>query len=146
MIAINETLSIKTIRRNCLECSGDSLKAVLWCTRDGLHSTPCEFWPFRHGVKPATFRAKYGDRLVTSEKMPPAEIHLDELPANLTEAATAEINIEGYHQPAVTVAPYKPKRAMPPEQRQAARERMLKMHAQRKDGQDTASAGSACTN
>jgi len=60
-------LSVKHVRRNCLECSGGSAKYVTWCPCDGLHSTRCEFWPFRFGSQPATFRAKYGDRLLAPE-------------------------------------------------------------------------------
>ena len=51
----------------------------------------------------ATFRAKYGDRLLTPELMPPATVDLDLLPAALEQAATGEIDVEGYHQPAVQI-------------------------------------------
>ncbi|NQT14669.1 MAG: hypothetical protein HQ582_18070 [Planctomycetes bacterium] len=108
---------MKLVRRNCLECSGGSPKCVMWCTCDGLHSTRCEFWPFRLGVRPATVRAKYGDRLLTPEKMPSADVDLDELPGTLTEAATGAISVDGYQQPAVTVE-RKSKRQLSPEERQ----------------------------
>ena len=97
----DQSLSLKHVRRNCLDCCCDDRKSVLWCTCDGLHSTRCEFWPFRFGVQPATFRARWGDRLVTPEMMPPATVNLDNLPAKLRPAALGEINVEGYHQPAV---------------------------------------------
>ncbi len=98
-----QNLSVKHVRRNCLNCCGGNAKYVTWCTCDGLHSTRCGFWPFRFGQQPATFRVKYGDRLVTPELMPPAHVNLDLLPAALEKAATAEIEVDGYRQPAVEV-------------------------------------------
>ena len=57
--------------------------------------------------------------------MPPNSIDLESLPGTLEEAATAEINVEEYHQPAVTVE-RKPRRQLTPEQRKAAGERLRK--------------------
>ncbi len=34
---------LKAIRLNCVDCSGFSPKAVLWCPLDGVHSTRCHF-------------------------------------------------------------------------------------------------------
>ena len=119
------SLTVKLVRRNCLECCGDSRPAVIWCTCHGEDGSKCEFWPFRFGMQPATFRNKYGDRLLDPAKMPPNSIDLESLPGTLEEAATAEINVEGYHQPAVTVE-RKPRRQLTPEQRKAAGERLRK--------------------
>ncbi|MFH1921225.1 MAG: hypothetical protein ABIP48_15265, partial [Planctomycetota bacterium] len=96
-------LSVRHVRRNCLECSGGTPKYVTWCTCDGLKSTRCEFWLFRFGSQPATFRQKYGDRLLTPEKMPLANVNLDDLPAALEEAALGAISVDGYQQPTVTI-------------------------------------------
>lgn len=57
----------------------------------------------RFGIQPASFLAKYGDRLLTPEKMPPADVELDDLPAALEKAATGAISIDGYEQPAMEV-------------------------------------------
>ncbi len=97
----DENLSVKHVRRFCLECSGDCRKYVTWCPCDGVHSTRCELWPFRHGVQPPTFRQRYGDRLLTPEMMPPANLNLDLLPAELEAAAFGAIDVEGYRQPAL---------------------------------------------
>ena len=121
----DQNLSVKHVRRNCLECSGGLAKCVTWCTCDGLHSIRCEFWPFRFGVQPATFRARYGDRLLTPEKMPPANVNLDELPGTLEEAAFSAISVMGYEQPAVA-PPRRSKRALTARQRQELRERLRK--------------------
>ena len=111
-------LSVKHVRRNCLECCGGWAKAVTWCSCDGVNSTRCEFWPFRFGQQPASFRKKYGDRLVTPKLMPPADVNIDDLPAALELAAFAEISVDGYCQPAVP----RPERS--PEEVAAAREKM----------------------
>ncbi|MHB8898078.1 MAG: hypothetical protein ACYC6Y_04970 [Thermoguttaceae bacterium] len=131
-------LSTKTVRKNCIECSGGSQKAALWCPCDGLHSTVCPYWSFRLGMKPATVRARYGGRLVSPEKMPPAGLELELLPDGFQTASTVAIDLPGYHQPAVTVE-RKPGRNLTPEQRQAAVERLRKARAAKgtaKDGND----------
>jgi hypothetical protein len=122
---MNEKLSIKTIRRACLECSGDSSKYVLWCPCDGLHSTGCEFWPFRLGIKPLTVRARLGDRLVTPSKMPPSGVELELLPDGFDKASTSAIDLDGYHQPAVAIQ-RRPKQQLTPEQKAEVRERLQK--------------------
>jgi hypothetical protein len=76
---------------------------VTWCPCDGVHSTSCRFWPFRFGVQPKTFRAKYGDRLLDPEQMPPADVEFDKLPAPVEVAATGAISVEGYSVQGVTV-------------------------------------------
>ncbi len=119
------SLSLKHIRRNCLSCSAGSRPAVIWCTCHGEDGSRCEFWPFRFGVQPATFRAKYGDRLLTPALMPKSSVDLESLPGTLEEATTAEINAGSYHQPAATVE-RKPRRQLTPEQRGAASERLRK--------------------
>ena len=122
---MEDKLSVKTVRKNCIECSGGSPKYALWCPCDGLHSTRCEFWPFRLGMKPATLRARYGDRLLTPEKMPPSNVELELLPEGFETASTAAIDVDGYHQPAVAIE-RKPKRQLTPEQRAELRERFQK--------------------
>ena len=74
--------SLGVIRRHCLDCSGDSFKAVLWCTVYG-----CHLWNLRLGLKPSTVRAKYGPGLVTANMMPRANVNLDSLPGGLHAAA-----------------------------------------------------------
>ena len=66
--------------------------------------------------------------------MPPNSIDLESLPGTLEEAATAEINVEEYHQPAVTVE-RKPRRQLTPEQRKAAAERLRRAREARKAGE-----------
>ena len=117
---MEDKLSIKTVRKNCLECSGDSSKYVLWCPCDGLHSTGCEFWPFRLGIKPPTVRARFGDRMITPSKMPPSGVELELLPDGMENASTAEIDLDGYHQAAVVVK----RRQLTPEQLSDLRERL----------------------
>ena len=112
-----EKLGVQLIHQNCLECSGGSRKCVIWCPCDGTNSTRCRFWPFRLGIKPSTLRAHYGDRLLTPEKMPPADIELDLLPGTLERAATAEISVDGYYQPTLKVE-RKPRRQLSSEDRQ----------------------------
>lgn len=134
----DHTLSLKHARQNCIDCCGGSRLAVIWCTCHGANATHCQFWPFRFGVQPATFRAKYGDRLLIPAMMPSASIELENLPGTLEEAATAAIEMDGYRQPAVVVQ-RKPGRNLTPEQRQAAVERLRKARAAKgtaKDGND----------
>jgi len=119
-----ENLSLRHVRRKCLDCCGDLAKAVTWCTCDGIHSTRCECWPFRFGVQPTSFQAKHGDRLVNPEKMPPADVHLDDLPAAYEAASTHEIDAPGYQQPAVTVPKGASSRKYTDEQRKAMTERL----------------------
>lgn len=127
------SLSVRHARKNCLECSGGSRPAVIWCTCHGANGSRCQFWPFRFGMQPTTFRAKYGDRLMTPTMMPNDSVELDSLPGTLQEAATAEIHVDDYHQPAVAVA-QKPRRQLTPEQRQAASERLRKARAAKSTG------------
>ncbi len=75
-----ERWPLKAIRQYCLECSGSS-KQVMWCTCDGVHSTRCPLWPFRFGIRPETARQRYGERLLTPECMPDADVDVDELPS-----------------------------------------------------------------
>ena len=78
-------LSLLVVRRHCMDCSGDSLKTVLWCP---VHD--CNLWKFRLGIKPSTVRAKYGPGLVTPIMMPDPNVNLDDLP-NGVEAAAAYV-------------------------------------------------------
>ena len=95
---------LSLIRKNCIECS-ESTKYILWCPCDGLHSTYCQYWPFRLGSRPQTVCERYGPRLVTPEMMPPSDVELELLPKGTREAALSEISVAGYQQP--TIAPPK---------------------------------------
>ncbi len=128
------SLTVKLVKRNCLECSGDNRPGVIWCTCHGEDGSRCEFWPFRFGMQPATFRSKYGDRLLDPAKLPPGSIDLESLPGTLEEAATAEIDVPGYYQPAITVE-RKPRRQLTPEQRKAAAERLQRAREAKKAGE-----------
>ncbi|MFC1597209.1 hypothetical protein ACFL5Q_04620 [Planctomycetota bacterium] len=121
---VDTGLSLKHVRRNCLECSGGSARYVTWCSADGLHSTRCEFWPFRFGSQPATFRQRFGGRLLTAESMPPAGINLDELPASLEEAATTAIDVEGYCRPTEKAECSRPGPNLNDEERREVAERL----------------------
>jgi hypothetical protein len=115
---------LKAIRQRCLDCSGGSAKYATWCPCDGLHSTRCELWLFRFGIQPATVRPRYGDRLLTPEKMPPANISLEALPDTIQKAATEAISVDDYSQPPVKVVR---KYRQSPEQRKASRERIRRL-------------------
>ena len=121
--ATDERFSLKRVRRNCLACAGDSPKAVMYCTCDGHNSTRCEFWLFRFGIQPKTFRARWGGRLLDPESMPPADTSLDDLPSDTTTAATGAIDVDGYRVEAVQVE-RRPKRQISEQERQAIRERL----------------------
>ena len=97
----DRNLSIRVVRRNCLECSDGSAKAVVWCPCNGVASTRCEFWPYRFGLQPGTIRQKYGDRLLTPALMPSADVDLDLLPRAMVEASSELIDVPGYRVEAV---------------------------------------------
>jgi hypothetical protein len=81
---------LRAMRAECMECSGDNSKVVIWCTCDGLHSTRCELWPYRFGRRPATIRQKYGPRLMTPGMMPGDGVDLDDLPNGLEAASVMD--------------------------------------------------------
>ena len=81
-MAQGQGASLGLVRRHCLDCSGDSFKAVLWCP-----CTDCQLWKFRLGIKPSTVRAKFGSGLVTASMMSPANVNLKSLPGGLHAAA-----------------------------------------------------------
>jgi len=72
---------LRAIREHCLDCSGGSSKCVTWCPRDGVHSTWCSLWLYRFGIRPASALRRYGDRVITPEKIPVAGVNLDNLPS-----------------------------------------------------------------
>ena len=76
---------LRAMRRNCLECVGGSAKYAKWCPCDGVHSTYCEFWPYRFGRRPGSVKDQ---RFVTPVCMPPAEADLDLSDAELTALMT----------------------------------------------------------
>ena len=76
-----ETVSVKTIRKHCLECSGDSAKCVLWCP-----TAECPFWASRFGTRPQSFIDRHGPFLLIPEVMPASSVNLDELPTSIAMA------------------------------------------------------------
>ena len=62
---------LKAMRKHCLECSGDSFKAVEFCS-----IVACTLWPYRMGKRPQNVRDQ---RLVTAACMPSADIPLEDL-------------------------------------------------------------------
>lgn len=85
--ARTEAVSMKAVRRNCLECSGDSVRHVTWCPCNGHTSTDCEFWASRFGVRPETFISKNGPFLLTPEIMPASSVNIEELPSTVAGAS-----------------------------------------------------------
>ncbi len=77
---------LKAIREHCLDCSGDSRPAVIWCPCDGIHGSSCPLWPYRFGKRPATFIKQHGKALLTPEAMPPGNTDLESLPGTVSEA------------------------------------------------------------
>jgi hypothetical protein len=67
---------LKTIRKNCLECAGGSVKTITYCSCDGVRSPRCHFWPYRLVRRPQNVKDQ---RLVTPEAMPSEDIPLEEL-------------------------------------------------------------------
>lgn len=99
---------LKSIRRNCLSCSGDSPKEVAYCACDGVRSHICTLWLFRFGRRPQGIA---DERFVTPGALPGPEVPIDQLP---------------------TPSPgRRPTRRMSDEQKAAARERMRQMRKQR---------------
>ena len=106
----DETLS-EVVKQFCLQCCGGSRPAVIWCPCHGWQYGACLLWPYRFGIQPGKFRAKYGDLLLTPELMPDPAVDLGLLPGTLAEAATGEIDIPAdqvsgapaYRQAAVTI-------------------------------------------
>jgi hypothetical protein len=82
IVAQGQGASLGVIRQHCLDCSGDSFKAALWCTVYG-----CHLWKLRLGLKPSTVRARYGPGLVTPGMMPDPNINLDTLSSGIKAAA-----------------------------------------------------------
>jgi len=70
---------LKAIRAKCLACIGTH-KGVRYCPGDGVHSTRCELWPFRFGIRPTTAAKKHGQQFVTPRDMPEADISVEDLP------------------------------------------------------------------
>lgn len=97
----DENLKISShVRKHCEECSGESTAARVWCGVFG-----CNLWPFRFGIQPATFRRKYGGRLLTPGLMPLDNVPVESLPSSVLHAATSAIDVEGYRQPQVVIEP-----------------------------------------
>ena len=65
---------LKVIRATCRDCCCESAKAVRWCP-----ATDCPLWPCRFGLRPATARRRYGDRLMDPDQMPDHTISLEVL-------------------------------------------------------------------
>ena len=89
---------LKAMRLNCLDCSGGSRKYVAWCPCDGLHSTRCQLWPYRFGLRPETTAERYGEEFVTAELMADANTPLEVLPdeapqKRVLRAARAQLHL-----------------------------------------------------
>lgn len=87
MVTRTDSVSMKAVRKNCLECSGGSARQVLWCPCNGHTSTDCVFWASRFGVRPETFINRHGPYLLTPEIMPAADVDLEELPNTVAGAS-----------------------------------------------------------
>jgi len=86
---------LRAIRQYCLDCSGTS-KMVTWCTCDGIHSTRCPLWPFRFGIRPETAKKRYGQRLLTPEDMPDANVCVEDLQqGDFENVAAASVRMPG---------------------------------------------------
>lgn len=70
---------LQAIRKTCLDCSAGSAKCVKWCPCDGIHSTRCDLWPWRFGIRPETAAEKYGPDLLDPARMPGADVALEDL-------------------------------------------------------------------
>lgn len=79
---------VGAIRAYCLECCDGKSKSVLWCTCDGLHSTPCHLWVYRFGCRPRRVRARYGPALITPSMMRSAYVPEDDLPNGMGAATS----------------------------------------------------------
>lgn len=86
---------LKAIRQKCLDCHGNSAKAIRFCPSDGINSTWCALWPFRFGLRIPTAKRKYG-KLMIPKEMPEANTPLYELPGNLADAIGG---VEPHFQP-----------------------------------------------
>jgi len=73
-------VTVHTVRRHCVECSGGLRRYVKYCPCDGVHSAWCEMWPFRFGMTPERAAKQYGEMFVTPEMMPGADVCVDDLP------------------------------------------------------------------
>ncbi len=75
---------VKTIRANCLDCSGTA-KAVAYCTCHGADGSRCESWPWRFGCRPETARVEFGEAMLDPKLMPKSDVELESLPTNPRE-------------------------------------------------------------
>ena len=64
--------------------------------------------------------------------MPDASVEVELLPGTLEQAATAEINVDGYHQSAVSL-PARKERVLTREERDAISERLRKGREKKRD-------------
>ena len=78
---------MKMVRKTCLDCS-ENAKMVMYCPCDGVHSTRCHLWPYRFGIRPESAKRRYGERFVTPELMPDANVCIDDLPMVGVKAQT----------------------------------------------------------
>jgi len=73
-----EPTPLRAIRAKCLDCCCGSVKAVRFCTLDGLNSTACALWPYRFGRRPATIRKGPLARLLDPASIPEASVLLED--------------------------------------------------------------------
>ena len=69
---------MKAIRAKCLDCCAGSLKAIKFCTCDGIRSQACPLWPLRFGRRPYSVSKSLGKEYVTPGALPPAGVALEE--------------------------------------------------------------------
>ena len=67
---------MKAIRAKCLDCCSGSIKAVKFCTCDGVHSAACPLWALRFGRRPYSVSRSLGKEYVTPGALPAASVAL----------------------------------------------------------------------
>ncbi len=70
---------LQAIRRKCIDCSGGCKKYIRYCPCDGIHSSRCEHWPYRFGLRPETASKRHGEQFVTPEMMPESDVNLEDI-------------------------------------------------------------------
>ncbi len=69
---------LRSARRYCLDCAGDSSHYARFCPCDGVHSTRRHVWPYRFGRRPGTVAKRHGEGFVTPGALPPPSVMLEE--------------------------------------------------------------------
>ena len=69
---------LRSIRRYCVDCAGESSHYARFCPCDGVHSTRCHVWPYRFGRRPGTVAERSGRNWITPGALPPPTVMLEE--------------------------------------------------------------------